>query len=138
MQLNHRLLILLSKEIGFIQGYMETYSILRILQYDLGVHNVNGDDTVYNNMLHTQEHINNIYKYLKYDFDYDYDFDCGYGYGYNCGYGYNYGYNCGYGYDKNDFRIEKIFYLVKNISKFSNIQLIIKNLRSPSSNCLSI
>lgn len=68
----HHFLKFLNKEMNFINGCLETYSIVKILENDLGVHNnnINNDINVYNNMNNVLEHINNIYKSVEIKLDY--------------------------------------------------------------------
>ena len=60
----------LNKEINFIQGCLESYSIIRILENDLGIQDNNRYINVYNNINNVFNHINNIYQSLEIKLDY--------------------------------------------------------------------
>ena len=68
----HHFLKFLNKEMNFIHGCLETYSIVKILENDMGVqnNNINNEIVIYNNMNNVLIHLHNIYKSLEQKLDY--------------------------------------------------------------------
>ena len=61
----HHFLNFLNKEMNFIHGCLESYSIIKILENDLGVQYNNNYINVCNNITNVYNHINNIYQSLE-------------------------------------------------------------------------